>query len=128
MLEDTYSTAKYDIRAVDQWEKWAYTITAGYGLAPENASMYAVFAPEGTQANVCYQAAFDKVPANAFFSLTLYNFDKYMMSDEYNIASSQRPGFIARDDGGFDVIFGDMACKAIAENRGVNFAYTPEDG
>jgi len=127
-LHETYGTTKYDIRAVDKWEKWTYVITAGYGLAPENASMYAVFAPEGTKANVCYEASIDKVPADAFFSLTLYNFDKYMMSDEYNIISSSRPNYVARSDGGFDVVFGGMDCKKIADERGVNFGYTPEDG
>jgi len=127
-LDDTYGTVKYDIRAVDQWEKWTYTITAGYGLAPENASMYSVFSPKGTKGNVCYEASFDKVPAKAFFSLTAYNFDKYMMSDKYNIISSNRPNLITRSDGGFDVIFGGMECKKIADERGVNFMYTPDDG
>ena len=90
--------------------------------------MYAVFSPEGSKANVCYEASFDKVPADAFFSLTLYDFDKYMMSDEYNIISSNRPNHVARSDGGFDVVFGGMDCKKIADERGVNFGYTPEDG
>ena len=127
-MDDTYGTVKYDIRAVDQWEKWTYSITGGFGLSPENAAMYPVFAPKGIKANVCYEASFDKVPAEAFFSLTLYNFDKYMMSDEHNIISSNRRNFIARKDGGFDVVLGGMDCKKIADKRGVNFGYTPEDG
>ena len=70
----------------------------------------------------------DPVPADAFFSLTLYDADQYLMSDEYNMVSSNRSEFISRPDGGFDVIFGGMDCKAIADERGVNFAYTPADG
>jgi hypothetical protein len=50
------------------------------------------------------------------------------MADEDNIIPSNRKNFIRRDDGGFDVIFDGMDCKAIAEERGVNFGYTPKDG
>jgi hypothetical protein len=90
--------------------------------------MYVGFAPEDTKGDVCYEASFDRIPANAFFSLTLYDKDKYLMSDDYNIISSNRKNFVARDDGGFDVVFGGMECKPIAEERGANFGYTPADG
>ena len=128
LLPDNNETVMYDIRAVTDWEKWTYSITAGYGKAPDDASMYPNFTPPGTKGNVCYEASFEKVPCDAFFSLTVYDFDKYMMSDEYNIVSSNRPGLKTRPDGGFDVIFGGMDCKEIADDRGVNFLYTPEDG
>jgi hypothetical protein len=127
-LPDMYGTVKYDIRAVDDWEKWTYTITGGLGLSPEDTAMYKQFAPEGTRGEVCYEASFDPIPARAFFSLTLYDKDKYLMSDDHNIISSNRKNFVARDDGGFDVIFGGMDCKSIAEDRGANFGYTPKDG
>jgi hypothetical protein len=127
-LPDTYGTVKYDIRAVDDWEKWTYTIAGGWGLSPEDTAMYPGFAPAGPEGGACYSASFDPVPAKAFFSLTVYDADRSLMSDEHNIVSSNRPGFISRPDGGFDVIFGGMDCKRIADERGANFAYTPLDG
>lgn len=127
-LADSYGTMKYDIRAVDDWEKWTYTVAGQFGLSPEDTAMYPPFAPADTKGGTCYSASFDPVPARAFFSLTVYDADRYLMSDEHSIVSSNRPGFVVRPDGGFDVIFGGMDCKAIAEARGANFAYTPHDG
>ena len=127
-LPDLSGAVKYDIRAVDNWEKWTVVVAGGWGLSPDDTAIYQTFAPQGTKGGVCYIASFDPVPAHAFFSLTVYDADQFLMSDEHNMVSSNRPDFISRPDGGFDVVFGGMDCKAIADERGANFAYTPADG
>ncbi|WP_117234922.1 DUF1254 domain-containing protein [Vibrio maerlii] len=127
-LDNTYGAVKYDIRAVDDWEKWTVTVAGAWGLSPDDTAMYPAFTPANTKGNTCYEASFEAVPAKSFFSLTLYGPDNYLMSDDFNIVSSNRESFIQRADGGFDVVFGGKQCKSIADERGANFAYTPKDG
>jgi hypothetical protein len=127
-LDDTYDTVKYDIRAVTDWEKWTYAVAGQFGLSPEDTAMYPPFAPPGTRGGVTSRASFDAVPAQAFFSLTVYDADRFLMSDDHNIVSSTRPGFITRPDGGFDVIFGGADARELAAREGVNYLNTPKDG
>ena len=127
-LADTYDTVKYDIRAVTDWERWTYTMAGQFGLSPEDTAMYPAFAPPGTQGERLYRASFDAVPAGAFFSLTVYGPDRFLMSDEGAIVSSNRPDFKARPDGAFDVVFGGTQARRLAEREGVNYLHTPQDG
>jgi hypothetical protein len=64
-----------------------------------------------------------KLPNN--YSTVRYDKDKYLMSDDHDIISANRKNFVARDDGGFDVVFGGMDCQSIVKKRGTNFGYTP---
>jgi len=127
-LDNMYDTVAFDIHDVSDWERWTYTIAGSWGLSPESTAMYASWAPKDTKGNQCYQATFDKVPAKAFASLTVYNDKNYLMSDDYNVVSTTRPNFKSSKDGKFTIIFGGMDCKSIADKMGVNFAYTPDDG
>ncbi|MEM9222187.1 MAG: DUF1254 domain-containing protein [Pseudomonadota bacterium] len=127
-LPDMYDTVQFDINDVPDWERWTYAIAGSWGLSPETTAMYASWAPEGTIGNKCYTATFDKVPAADFASLTIYDEDNYLITDEFNVVSTSRPSFIANDDGGFTIIFGGDECKTLAEERSVNYALTPLDG
>lgn len=127
-LPDMFDTVQFDINDVSDWEKWTYTIAGSWGLSPESTAMYASWAPENTKADKCYSATFDKIPAKAFGSLTMYNSKNYMMTDEYNVVSTSRPDFKSHDDGSFTVIFGGQKCKQIADAQGVNYADAPVDG
>ncbi|MEM6581700.1 MAG: DUF1254 domain-containing protein [Pseudomonadota bacterium] len=127
-LPDMYDSVQFDINDVTDWEKWTYTVAGSWGLSPESTAMYASWAPEDTQANTCYIATFDPVPASAFASLTLYNEDNYLMTDEYNVVSTNRDAFEENEDGSFTIIFGDESCRKIAVDRSVNYALTPVDG
>lgn len=127
-LSDSYDTVKYDIRAVSNWEKWTYTMAGQFGLSPEDTAMYPTFAPAGTRGEVTYRASFDAVPAQAFFSLTVYGADRFLMSDDHAIVSSNRPDFVSRPDGGFDVVFGGARARELAAREGANYLYTPQDG
>lgn len=127
-LPDMFDSVQFDIKDVSDWEKWTYAIAGSWGLSPESTAMYASWAPEGTKANTCYTATFDKVPAEAFASLTMYDEDNYLMTDEYNVVSTNREAYRANADGSFTIIFGDDTCREIAEERDVNYALTPVDG
>ena len=85
--------------------------------------MYAAGAPKDAKGNTCYTATFPKVPVEAFFSITVYGPEKYLMTDEDNIVSSNQ-GMVTNDDGSFEVAFGGEECRALAPN----YAVTPEDG
>ena len=127
-LENMYNTVAFDIRDVNDWERWTYTVAGSWGLSPESTAMYVPWAPKNTKGDQCYQTTFPKVPAKAFASLTLYNNKNYLMSDSYNLVSTIRPNFKSNKDGSFTIVFGGMDCKKIADKRGFNFAYTPENG
>jgi hypothetical protein len=128
LLSDSYDTVRYDIRAVDDWEKWTYTVAGQFGLSPVDTAMYPPFAPDATRGDITYRATFDAVPAEAFFSLTAYGEDRFLMSADHSIVSSNHPDFIARADGGFDVIFGGDDAQQLAAREGANFLHTPSDG
>ncbi|GAB2645117.1 DUF1254 domain-containing protein [Vibrio panuliri] len=127
-LPDMYDSVQFDIHDVSDWEKWTYTIAGSWGLSPESTAMYASWAPEDTKAGQCYTATFDAIPAKAFGSLTMYDSHNYLMTDEYNIVSTNRPDFKSHEDGSFTVIFGDEKCQNLAEMQGVNYAKTNVDG
>jgi len=127
-LPDMYDSVQFDINDVSDWEKWTYAIAGSWGLSPESTAMYASWAPENTEADTCYTATFDEVPAASFASLTLYNEDNYLMTDEHNVVSTNRDAFKENADGSFTIIFGGEDCRALAEARVVNYALTPVDG
>ncbi|WP_235444370.1 DUF1254 domain-containing protein [Vibrio vulnificus] len=114
--------AQYRIEDVKDWEVWTTVIAAQWGLSPDDTAMYPAFAPHGTLGNICYTAKFPKVPAKAFTSLTVYDSDAYLMSDEHSVISTLR-GMDLDEDGGFTVAFGAEDCKGLAPN----YLYTPED-
>jgi hypothetical protein len=127
-MSDTYGTVKYDIRAVTDWERWTYALAGQFALSPDDTAMYPPFAPPGTRGGVTYRASFDPVPAQAFFSLTVYGFDRFIMSAENTIVSSNRPDCVIRPDGGFDVFFGGEHARQLAASEGANYLHTPQDG
>jgi hypothetical protein len=126
-LPDTYGTVSYDIRDVTDWEKKIYTIAGAWGLSPEDTAMYPAYALPGAKGNQCYEGSYPPIPSREYFSITVYGQDKYLMSNEHNVVSSRRPNFKGNTDGSFSVVYGGMDCKEIADERGVNFLYTPED-
>lgn len=130
-LPNTYETVTYDINDVSNWEKTTYSIAGAWGLSPEDTAMYPAYALKGVEGGSCYQANYPAPPTRledgGYFSITVYGEDKYLMSDEYNIVSSNHASTKYNSDGSFDVIFGSMECKTVADITGSNFAYTPDD-
>ena len=108
---------------IKDWEFFTYVTAGGWGLSADENAMYTPHAPVNAKGGVCYTATFPPVPVKAFFSITVYGPEKYLMSNENNIVSSNR-GVVTNDDGSFTVAFGNEDCKSLAPN----FAYTPKDG
>ena len=108
----------------DDWLR-AVAAAGAWGLSADENAMYAISGPKDAKANECYKATFPKVPVKAFFSLTAYNADKFLMTNEKNSLSSNRKSLQQNKDGGFTAYFGGADCKMAGSP---NFIMTPEDG
>jgi hypothetical protein len=122
-LPNSFGTMVKRTEDVEDWERFTYVTAGAWGLSPDENAMYAIGGPVNAKGGTCYKATFPKVPAEAFFSITVYGPEKYLMTDTHNIVSSNR-GVIANEDGSFDVVFGGEQCRKLAPN----YAATPEDG
>lgn len=125
-LDNTFNTVKYDIRDVNDWERFAYVTAGAWGLSPDNTAMYPNYTLKGSKGGVCYEGTYDVPPIKderGYFSITVYGEDKYLMSDVDNIVSSNQ-GINFNKDGTFTVTYGGDECRDGAKN----FAYTPADG
>lgn len=122
-LPNTFDTMVKRTQDVRNWERFTYVTAGAWGLSADENAMYAIGGPENAKGGTCYKAAFPKVPAKAFFSITVYGPEKYLMTDMHNIVSSNR-GVKTNEDGSFDVAFGDEKCSKLAPN----YAATLKDG
>ena len=108
---------------VEDWEIFTYATAGAWGISKNQHAMYATYTPEGAIGGECWIGTFPPVPAEEFFSITVYGPDQFLMTNENNIVSSTR-GAIVNDDGSFTVVFGGKDCH----DKAPNWAYTPEDG
>ena len=108
---------------VKDWEYFSYVTAGAWGLSADENAMYALGGPADAKGGACYTATFARVPAEAFFSITAYGPEKYLMTDQDNILSSNRR-VVTNADGSFDVAFGGEKCRGLAPN----YVATPEDG
>ncbi len=122
-LSDTFDTMRETTDQVDDWERFTYVTAGAWGLSADENAMYKPYGLEGAEGDACYTATYEAVPAEAFFSITVYGPEKYLMSNEDNIVSST-PNLTPNEDGSFSVAFGGEACRDLAPN----YAATPEDG
>jgi hypothetical protein len=121
-LDDTYGAMVEHTSEVTDWEKFTYVTAGALGLSKDENAMYLPYSKEGVKGGKCYVATYPPVPAKEFFSITAYNLDKFLMSNENNIVSSAQ-GALTNDDGSFTVRFGGPDCRV----EGQNYIYTPED-
>jgi len=122
-LDDTFDTMRKSTDEVDDWERFTYVTAGAWGLSADENAMYKPYALASVKGGDCYVATYPPVPVEGFFSITVYGPEKYLMSNEDNIVSSNRD-IDMNDDGSFTVAFGAEECRALAPN----YAYTPEDG
>lgn len=122
-LTTTFGAMQSRTDLVEDWEFFTYVTAGAWGLSADENAMYKPHGPADAKGGVCYTATFPPVPVKAFFSITVYGPDKYLMSNENNIVSSNRE-VVTNEDGSFEVVFGRQACR----DKAPNFAYTPHDG
>lgn len=122
-LPNSFGAMVKHVKDVKDWEYFTYVTAGAWGLSADENAMYAAGGPEDAKGGKCYTATFPAVSVKAFFSLTMYGPEKYLMTDEDNIVSSSR-GVTSNDDGSFKVAFGAEECRGLAPN----YAATPDDG
>jgi len=121
-LPDTFGVMVDHTSKVTDWEKFTYVTAGAWGLSPDHTAMYAPYSLDNVKGGQCYTATYPAVPVDAFFSITVYGQDKFLMADHDNIVSSNQNAVVNKD-GSFTVIYGNMDCKV----KGKNFLYTPQD-
>ncbi len=121
-LPDTFGVMVDHTSKVTDWEKFTYVTAGAWGLSPDHTAMYKPYTLDDIKGGKCYTATYPAVPVKAFFSITVYGQDKFLMADHDNIVSSNQKA-IVNDDGSFTVVYGNMDCRV----KGQNFLYTPDD-
>lgn len=120
---------EWDISDVTNWEGLTYANAGAWGLSPHDTAMYPVYAKEGVKGGECYTATYrapKSVDPRGYYSITVYGEDKFLMTNENNIVSTNQ-GLTTNEDGTFTVVFGGEQCGEYAEKTGVNYAATPAD-
>lgn len=121
-LPDTFDVMQKNTSLVSNWEKFTYVTAGGWGLSADENAMYKPYSSPELKGKTCYTATFQPIQSKAFFSITVYGPDKYLMSDGNNVIGSNH-NIKMNDNGTFTVVFGDTVCKDLAPN----FLYTPQD-
>ncbi|MGI9511604.1 MAG: DUF1254 domain-containing protein, partial [Anderseniella sp.] len=122
-LPNSFGVMQERTADVKDWEIFTYVTAGAWGLSKNQHAMYATHTPAGAIGGECWIGTFPPVPAEEFFSITVYGPHQFLMTNENNVVSSTR-GAITEADGSFTVVFGGEQCRGKAPN----FAYTPEDG
>ena len=122
-LPNTFGQMKDDVKKVKDWEKFTYTTAGAWGLAEDKYAMYLPYNLKGAKKDICYIATYAQPKVGEFWSITAYNNDKYLMSNEHNIINTGNA--VLNDDGTFTVHFGPEACRDRKDVK--NFILTTED-
>ncbi|GEA51485.1 hypothetical protein VIN01S_22890 [Vibrio inusitatus NBRC 102082] len=123
VLPDTFGQMTDDVRNVQDWQKFTYSTAGAWGLSADEYAMYAPYNP-GVSKDVCHVATYPQPEVEHFWSITLYNNEKYLMSNEYNVINTGNVNL--NQDGTFTVHFGSKeACAGVKDIK--NFALITED-
>ncbi len=85
----------------DEW-KFVLATAGAWGLSANENAMYAIYAPN-LKADKVYSATYTQPEVDAFWSITIYDEDKYLISNEHNIINSSNVKL--NEDGTFTVYF-----------------------
>jgi len=97
----------------DEWFRQLCTAGA-WGLSENEHAMYAIYAP-GLSADKCYKATYQVPPQDGFWSITMYDSDKYLVSNDKNIINKYNVKL--NEDGTFTVYFGSKEQCGDVANR-----------
>lgn len=123
-LDDTFGQMQNDVKKVTNWEKFTYATAGAWGLAEDKYAMYLPYNLKGAKKDTCYRATYMQPKVDQFWSITAYNREKYLMSNENNIVNTGNAKL--NEDGTFTVHFGSKAACNGASNI-KNFILTTED-
>lgn len=122
-LPDTFGQMTDDVRKVQDWQKFTYSTAGAWGLSADEYAMYAPYNPSVSK-DVCHVATYSQPQVEHFWSITLYNNEKYLMSNDHNVINTGNVDL--NSDGTFTVHFGSKeACSGIKDIK--NFALVTED-
>ena len=123
-MPDTFGLMTDDVTKVTDWERFTYATAGAWGLAADQYAMYAPYSLPNAKADTCYVATYPQPKVDQFWSITAYNKEKYLMSDENNAINSGRATL--NDDGTFTVHFGsEQACAGADDIK--NFILVTDD-
>ena len=122
-LPDTFGQMTDDVKKVKDWEKFTYCTAGAWGLAEDKYAMYLPYNLKGAKKDVCYTATYTQPKVGEFWSITAYNNEKYLMSNDHNIVNTGNA--VLNDDGTFTVHFGPESCQHRKDVK--NFILTTED-
>lgn len=129
-LENTFGGMTKDASGVkDEWLRMLCTAGA-YGLSEDEHAMYIPYSPD-LNADKAYTATYQVPPQDEFWSITMYDADKYLVSNDHN--SLNKYNTVLNEDGTFTAYFGSVEQCGDVPNRvdivdGWNFlmrAYKP---
>lgn len=120
-LPDTFGLMTDDVKKVTDWERFTYATAGAWGLSENQFAMYAPYSLTDAKADECYVATYKQPKVEGFWSITAYNFDKYLMANEHNVVNSGN--VTLNDDATFTVHFG--ACDDVEDIK--NYLITTED-
>ncbi|MDH3344141.1 MAG: DUF1254 domain-containing protein, partial [Desulfobacteraceae bacterium] len=122
-LDNTFGLMTDDVSKVIDWEKFAYASAGAWGLSEDKYAMYLPYNLQGAKKDICYTATYTQPKVGQFWSITAYNNEKYLMSNEHNIVNTGNAKL--NGDGTFTVHFGtEIACDGQDIK---NFILTTED-
>jgi hypothetical protein len=104
---------KNESEVTNQWLRMLSTAGA-WGLSEDEHAMYAIYAP-GLKADKCYTATYKVPPQDGFWSITMYDADKFLVSDDRNIINRYNVKY--NDDGTFTAYFGSKEQCGDVPNR-----------
>ncbi|HDY7692182.1 TPA: DUF1254 domain-containing protein [Vibrio vulnificus] len=120
-MDDTFGLMTDKVTKVKDWERFVYAMAGAWGLSEDQYAMYIPYALKGVKASECYVATYPQPKVKYFWSITAYNHDKYLMSNQSNIVNTGNVKL--NKDNTFTVHFG--ACDGV---KGVkNHIMTTED-
>ncbi len=122
-MKDIFGLMTDDVRKVKDWERFTYATAGAWGLSEDKYAMYLPYNLSDARKDTCYTATYTQPKVGQFWSITAYNNEKYLMSNEHNIINTGN--VVLNDDGTFTVHFGPKSCMTRKDVK--NFILTTED-
>jgi len=85
----------------------------GWGLLPESEAAYFPGRPETGMEETPHELILKDVPANAFWSVTMYNERGFMMENDLGVNAVNNVNATRRDDGSYRIQFGECTADSV---------------